>query len=175
MVEMELMPDHIKVEIKSIDDRTVATYIDDKKVGDNLTDCNYVEDGYRYHDIFHIAYATHLDWSPTLRNLMNLNRGDEHPQDSPRARLVEEGISAMIFAHAERTNYLEGIHWVNPDIIRMARLMSEGWEVSTRGHKQWQKAILEGYRVFRHAFRNGKVSFTADFSLKQMNIHDSHD
>ena len=43
----------IKVEISS----------DGKKIGNYLTDMNYSDDGYRFHDVFHLTYAAMLGWS----------------------------------------------------------------------------------------------------------------
>ena len=42
--------------------------------GDRLTDNIVDPDGYRYHDIFHFAYAVHLGWSPVIRSLLRAKR-----------------------------------------------------------------------------------------------------
>ena len=36
-------------------------------VGAALTDNAYQDDGYRFHDVFHIAFTAILGWSPVLR------------------------------------------------------------------------------------------------------------
>src|SRR5208282_82512 len=45
--------------------------------GDPLTDNAYEDDGYRFHDILHLAFAACLGWSPVLRKLLrNKNKLD---------------------------------------------------------------------------------------------------
>ena len=36
-------------------------------LGDRLTDNHLPEDDYRFHDVFHLAFAAVLGWSPTTR------------------------------------------------------------------------------------------------------------
>lgn len=60
---------------------------------------------YRFHDVFHLAYAAVLGWSPVLRALLKCKR-KSHPwldenQDGARAILIEEGISTFVFNHAK--------------------------------------------------------------------------
>lgn len=47
----------------------IEAEIDGKRFpfGDVLTDNAHHEDGYRYHDIFHAAFAVCLGWSPNTR------------------------------------------------------------------------------------------------------------
>ena len=43
-------------------------------LGNELTDNAYENSGYRYHDVFHLAYAAVLGWSPVRRQLMKQKR-----------------------------------------------------------------------------------------------------
>jgi hypothetical protein len=43
-------------------------------LGDPLTDAAHVADYYRLHDVFHLSYATLLDWSPVTRALLQRKR-----------------------------------------------------------------------------------------------------
>src|SRR5690606_38448163 len=38
------------------------------QIGDKLDDNAAVEDGYRFHDVFHLANAAVLGWSPVIRS-----------------------------------------------------------------------------------------------------------
>ena len=52
----------------------IVTLINGRKFGDPLRDNRYEDDGYRFHDIFHLSYASVLGWSPTLRALLRCKR-----------------------------------------------------------------------------------------------------
>lgn len=52
----------------------VRTEINGRIIGSALTDNAYQDDGYRFHDVFHLAYAAILGWSPVLRSLLRLKR-----------------------------------------------------------------------------------------------------
>ena len=38
-----------------------------EQIGNQLTDNAELDDGYRFHDVFHLAYAAVLRWSPVTR------------------------------------------------------------------------------------------------------------
>ena len=107
------------------------------KTGDDLSDNRYQDDGYRFHDVFHIAYAAHvLGWSPTIRALMRRKRKSvpivDEVEDGGRAIAIEEGIVAMTFSYAERRNFLEGANAIDAGILRIIKDMTAHLEVSHR-------------------------------------------
>ncbi len=58
-------------------------------IGDRLTDNRLEPDDYRFHDVFHLAYAAILGWSPVLRALFKVKRKScpkiDENQDGARA------------------------------------------------------------------------------------------
>lgn len=122
-------------------------------IGDPLTDNIADPDGYRFHDVFHLAHAAILHWSPVFRALIKQKRKSkgrfDEEQDSGRAIVVEEGLTAWIFMRAKELNYFEGQEKVSFDILKTIEEFTSGYEVSLCPLKQWERAILEGYAVFR--------------------------
>jgi NTP pyrophosphatase (non-canonical NTP hydrolase) len=51
----------------------VGIYRDGVRVGAPLTDNARNDDGYRFHDIFHLAHAALLGWSPVTRKLLTID------------------------------------------------------------------------------------------------------
>jgi len=137
-------------------------------VGDVLTDNRPVEDDYRFHDIFHLAHAAVLGWSPTLRALLKLKRKSnpevDRNEDGARAILIEEGISSWIFNHASRAMFFRSTTSLDFDLLKSVRDFVVGYEVEARPMWQWEVAILEGYRVFRSLkeHRGGRVTVDLD-------------
>jgi NTP pyrophosphatase (non-canonical NTP hydrolase) len=131
----------------------------DINFGDRLTDNIEDPDGYRFHDIFHFAYAVHLGWSPVVRALMRTKRKSnsnvDEAQDGARAGIVEEAVSAIIFSRAKQLKFFEGIDHVDFDLLKTVKEFSEGFEVDAVPMWQWETAILDGYRTFRE-LRDGK-------------------
>ena len=138
--------------------KVVKIKYDDKSYGDKLNDNIEIENGYRYHDIFHFAYAVYLGWSPIMRKHMGIkrksNRSYDENQDGARAKFLEEGISAIIFSHAKEVNFFEGSKHVHYDLLKTVRQVVKGFEVEEIPIWQWEKAILEGYKVFRKLKEN---------------------
>ncbi len=66
-------------------------------IGDRLTDNILEPDDYRFHDVFHYAYAAVLGWSPVMRALFKLKRKSQphidEAEDGARALLIEGGVS----------------------------------------------------------------------------------
>src|SRR5262249_7137677 len=122
-------------------------------VGDRLTDNKAEADDYRFHDVFHVAYAVHLGWSPILRGLFRVKRKSrpvlDENEDGARASLIEEGIATFIFGRALERNLFEGLDSLDFDLLKLVRGFVRGFESERCALWQWERAILDGYRMFR--------------------------
>jgi hypothetical protein len=133
-------------------------------VGDPLTDNRAEDDDYRFHDIFHLSFAAHLGWSPTLRRLLKVKRKSvplvDEVQDGARAILIEEGIATWIFNHAQHLALFEGIETLDYGLLKSVRRFVSGYEAENCPLWLWEEAILNGYKVFREMrkHRSGLVS-----------------
>ena len=120
---------------------------------DSLTDNAYDADGYRFHDVFHLAYAAVLGWSPVTRSLLQRKRKSnprvDEVEDGGRAVAIEEGISAMVFAHAGQHRMFEGVKTVEDSLLRTIRDMTQHLEVGARTSAEWQDAIIRGFDAWR--------------------------
>ncbi len=127
-------------------------------IGDPLTDNSLDPDGYRFHDVFHLANAAILHWSPVFRGLIKQKRKSDPSvdeiQDGGRASVIEEGLSAWIFSRAKQLNYFEGHSSISFDILKTVQQFVRGYEVEKCPLKLWENAILEGYKVFRQVLNN---------------------
>jgi NTP pyrophosphatase (non-canonical NTP hydrolase) len=136
------------------------------EIGSRLTDNKIVEDDYRFHDVFHLANAAILGWSPCLRTLFKVKRKSrpevDETQDGARAILIEEGLSTLVFHHALRLNYFASIKSLDYSLLKTVQDFVSGYEVDQCPLWQWEQAILKGFEVFRklRAHRRGVV--TAD-------------
>jgi NTP pyrophosphatase (non-canonical NTP hydrolase) len=146
----------------------VDIYLDEQKVGDQLTDASYVDDGYRFHDIFHLSYAVLLGWSPVTRQLLSKKRkSDEQTdenEDGGRAIVIEEGIAALVFGYASQHNMLENINRLDQKLLDTIQMVTGQLEVGARSQANWESAILKGFAAFRQliAHQGGRVHFDAD-------------
>ena len=122
-------------------------------IGDPLTDNIADPDGYRFHDVFHFAYTAILHWSPVVRALIKHKRKSrpeyDEEQDSGRAIVVEEGLTAWIFTRAKELNFFEGQERISLGMLKTIGEFVTGYEVSQCPLKLWERAILDGYEVFR--------------------------
>ncbi|MYB88478.1 MAG: pyrophosphatase [Proteobacteria bacterium] len=127
-------------------------------IGDPLTDNILDPDGYRYHDVFHLAHAAILHWSPTFRDLIKQKRKSnptiDEAEDGGRAIVVEEGLTAWIFSRAKHLNYFEGQNSISFDLLKVVKQFVQGYEVENCPLKLWEEAILKGYEVFRQVRKN---------------------
>ncbi len=100
--EGERLPRQIEVELVDVDEgarQHVQILVDGIVFGAELTDNAYDPDGYRFHDVFHLAYATVLGWSPITRGLLRRKRKSrpllDEVEDGGRAAVIEEGVVAL--------------------------------------------------------------------------------
>lgn len=125
----------------------------DINIGSRLTDNKVVPDDYRFHDVFHLAYAAILGWSPVMRALFKVKRKSrpevDESQDGARAILIEEGVSTLIFHHGLRLNYFASINSLDYPLLKLIKDFVGGYEVDRCPLWLWEKAILDGFAVFR--------------------------
>jgi hypothetical protein len=127
-------------------------------------------DGYRFHDVFHFANAAILHWSPVVRALIKHKRKSrpeyDETQDSGRATVVEEGLTTWIFTRAKELNFFEGQERVSLGMLKTIGEFVTGYEVSQCPLKLWERAILEGYGVFRQIRGAGGGWIIGDRALR---------
>lgn len=127
-------------------------------IGDPLTDNIGENDSYRFHDVFHLAHAAILHWSPVFRALIKQKRKSDpaydRDQDGGRAIVVEEGLTAWVFSRAKDMEYFRDQDRVSFDLLKGVQEFVRGYEVEACPLRLWETAILEGYGVFRRLQEN---------------------
>jgi len=156
------------VEVEGDDSQNVRVLINGKPFGAELTDNAYDPDGYRFHDVFHFAYAAVLGWSPVTRALLRRKRKSyplvDEVEDGGRAIVIEEGIAALAFDYARRHHMLEGVNVLDFQLLRTIKDMTSHLEVKQCTTGEWEKAILQGFKVWRAilAARGGRIAVELD-------------
>lgn len=171
--EEERIPQNFEIAITQR--KSGKTYLQWKGVfmGDPLTDNIRDEDGYRFHDVFHFAHASVLHWSPTFRALIKHKRKSDpkvdEAQDSGRAIVVEEGLTAWIFSRAKQLDFFEDQKkGVSFDMLKTIQEFVSGYEVQDCPLKLWEDAILQGYEVFRSVRANNGGIVVGDRSNRRV-------
>ena len=156
--EDQRLPRAFAVEFRPIENSDALepktqAYWNGKLWGNELGDNAYMEDGYRFHDVMHLAHAAVMGWSPVARKMFDRKRKHDPiidgVEDSGRAIVVEEGIVAYVYGHASRSAYFEDTHAIDWATLKTIRSMTDGLEVSSRPDWEWERAILLGYNVWR--------------------------
>lgn len=160
-------------------------YFDGKRLGDDLTDNAYKEDGYRFHDVMHIALVAKLGWSPVLRSLMGRKRKSspktDEVEDGARARIVEEALIKAIHAEGERLASLRG-GGLSGEPLRLFPTRGEigfgflkfistfvaDLEVAKNAFPEWESAIFEGFELFDRLRREGSGTIKVDLNTRSM-------
>jgi len=150
----------------------VKVSVNDVVIGDALTDNSHEDDGYRYHDVFHLAYAAVLGWSPVCRALLKCKRKSkvkiDEVEDGARAAIIEEAFSILIFNQAEERGWYADRSSIDIGLLKTIRRMGMGLEVQACTAKQWQEAISQGYAVFLELKRNGGGDVVVDLDKQKI-------
>ena len=177
--EQERIPQLMRAEITTTPDGRAVTTINGKKFGSPLSDNRWVEDGYRFHDVFHLSHAAVLGWSPTLRGLLGRKRRSnpsvDDIEDGGRAIVIEEGLIALIFSYAEHFNFFQDQTYLDSPgeqtLLSAVQLMTNHLEVSVRTDRDWKEAILQGYQAWRTIHAQSGGTLTADLASRTLTVH----
>jgi hypothetical protein len=168
----ERLPRQITIhlaEIAGADHRVLPVW-DGNPCGNQLGDNAYDEDGYRWHDCFHLAHLAILGWSPVFRGLLKRKRRStprvDDVEDGGRAVAKEEGIAAMVFEAAARARHYERVRVVDSDVLRTCARMAAGQEVDVCSPLEWERAILGGYDTWRAVRDTGHGAVTCDLDAR---------
>lgn len=141
-------------------------------IGDALTDNAHEDDGYRYHDAFHLAYAVVLGWSPVVRTLLKCKRKSnakiDEVEDGARAAIIEEAVSILVFNQAEQRGWYADDSSIDISLLKLILRMVGGLEVKSCTAKQWQSAIRQGYAAFTELKRNNGGDVIVDLDNQTM-------
>lgn len=156
--ESEQLPREMEIIFSEQQEGVVIMSCNGKQLGDPLTDNSYSDDGYRYHDVFHLSYLAILGWSPVLRKLLKVKRKSveliDEVQDGARAAVIEEAISAFVYSQAKNHDFYHNITRVDDTVIETIKSLVDHLEVSMCTSLEWEKAILQGCAAFRKIREN---------------------
>lgn len=176
--EGERLPRQFQVDFNTIHDESgkprMKAYYKGKPFGNDLTDNAYEGDGYRFHDVFHLAFAAVLGWSPITRSLLGRQRRSKHEvdevEDGGRAKAIEEGISALIFPYGKSYGWLEGKASVGSELLRTIKSMTAHLEVARCSTGDWENAIVQGFAVWREMKKRGGGTLLLDLDQRTLSI-----
>jgi NTP pyrophosphatase (non-canonical NTP hydrolase) len=152
------LPRHFEYELKVLGngvDSRIQMYdrVAQRVLGDPLSDNAYEDNGYRFHDVMHLAFACRLGWSPVLRKLLRRSgltnrrirsRIDE-VEDGGRAQVIDEAIVACAYAYASRHAFLAGTHTVDWTLLKQIKSLTTGLEIANCSAKQWNDTLKAGF------------------------------
>lgn len=159
------------------------------RLGAPLTDNNHDGDGYRFHDVMHVAFVVFLGWSPNLRSFMGLKRKSkpktDEVEDGGRAKILEEAVILEIHLQAKAfEDYLRQAGENAPGspyayesalsfgFLRRLRELTKGHEVYANPKQDWEDAIREGYANY-HKLRNANGGIIEiDMVARQMKFRE---
>lgn len=173
--EHEQLPRQLEVQFMQVDrgpQKVSIMRCNSLNFGDHLTDNIKDPDFYRFHDVFHFAYAVHVGWSPVMRALLRCKRKSDpkmdETEDGARAGIIEEGVSAIVFSRAKEVGFYEGLDEVDYDLLKTIQEFVAGYEVAAVPLWQWERAIIDGFKVFRHLRANGGGEVTLDLVNREL-------
>ncbi|MGH8228776.1 MAG: hypothetical protein ACREU3_12905 [Steroidobacteraceae bacterium] len=163
--ESEQLPRKFEISIVSIQKRKSRMYYRGQRLGDDLSDNSWEDDGYRFHDVLHLSNVAHLGWSPVIRGFMKRKRKSDEQldqvEDGARAVLVEELVLKAIHSEGERLAQESGRCDVEgrarqfpaPSLISFKLLKTIrghvlGHEVHKNQYWEWEDAIFDGSEIY---------------------------
>jgi NTP pyrophosphatase (non-canonical NTP hydrolase) len=173
----EQLPRLLKIHVlESKDDKRAYMKIlpDGAQLGDPLTDNAYDDDGYRFHDVMHLANLAVLGWSPVIRSLLKLKRKSQpkidEVEDGARAIVLEELVVAFVYGNAKERKYYQGVKHLDSEMLSTIKRIVRHLEVGTRKTMDWEDAIFQGYAVFRHLLEKREAVLQVDMKKRKLTI-----
>lgn len=182
-------PRRFEVKFLTIGEGRSRMYLGGRQLGNDLTDNSYDPDGYRFHDVLHLAHVAHLGWSPVSRSLMKRKRkDDDNPlldvvEDGARAGIVEEALLKVVhsegaeiaeiaypeLAAEERPLFSDEVD-IPLSFFKLIRRYVKGLEVERNSFEEWKAAIRDGHRIYGQLVREGQGTVTVDLERREISF-----
>lgn len=182
--QSEQIPRRFEIIFVTIAKGRSRMYFEGRRLGDDLTDNAYADDGYRFHDVMHLALAAKLGWSPVLRKLMGRKRRSDQQidevEDGARAAIVEEAVIKAIHAEGVRLAALQSAEAGPPkhlfangadisfSFLRRLTNFVAGLEAEKNHYWEWEDAIISGFDIFHRLCSEGQGTVTIDLEARTM-------
>ena len=153
-------------------------YMNGQQIGDELTDNSYEDDGYRFHDVLHIANAAILGWSPVLRSVLGIKRKYDaqidEVQDGARATIIEEAIVKVIHSEGvriagyprERVQFFCQRSDITFRFLNLIHTFVAGLEVEKNKYWEWEDAIMAGHKIFYELNQEEQGTVSVDLDAR---------
>lgn len=179
-------PRQFEVAFVSVGPRKSRMYLNGRSLGNDLTDNAVEDDGYRFHDVMHLANVAKLGWSPVLRDLMALKRKRDpqvdEVQDGARARIVEEAVLKAIHSEGVRLarqgyvgpllphqqNIFPNVGDISFGFLKFISSLVSNLEVAENKYWEWEDAILEGSKLFKDLRTHRQGTVRIDLSKRSL-------
>jgi hypothetical protein len=175
----------MQIAVVSIGSGRARMYWEGKRLGDDLTDNSAIDDGYRFHDVMHLANIAKLGWSPVFRKLMDRKRKSDPKideiQDGARAGIVEEALIKAIHSEGLRQAKQRtpncGPEQLRPFLneseisnrfLDFIKSLVAGLEVERNQSWEWIETIVEGYDIFRQIREEKQGTITLDLDARSI-------
>ncbi|MEQ1852742.1 MAG: nucleoside triphosphate pyrophosphohydrolase family protein [Chthoniobacteraceae bacterium] len=177
LLESEQLPRSIQIRVFETEKGRrahMSVLPDGTALGDALTDNAYDDDGYRFHDVMHLANMAVLRWSPVMRALLKRKRKSQpkldEVEDGARAIILEEMVVAFIYVNAKERSYYKDIKHLDSEMLATIKRIVGHLEVRQRRTKDWEQAIQQGYAAFRHLLDKREAVLKLDLTKRQLSI-----
>jgi NTP pyrophosphatase (non-canonical NTP hydrolase) len=180
----EQLPRKFEIAFVTLGNNHARLYYEGRRLGDPLTDNSYDDDGYRYHDVMHLANAAVLGWSPVLRKLLGKKRKSDpkidEVEDGARAQIVEEAVIKAIHAEGMRLARLEAGEQpeqarlfpnrndISFRFLRLIRTFVADLEAKDNLFWEWEDTIYVGHEMFHRLRQEGQGTITVDLNHQSL-------
>lgn len=180
-------PRQFQIAVVTIAKGRSRMYLNGRQLGSDLTDNAYDEDGYRFHDVMHLANIAKLGWSPVFRGLMGRKRRRDpkvdEVEDGARAIIVEEAIVKIIHSEGVRLARMrepqadvsslclfEHKEDITFRFLKLIHEFARGLEVFKNRYWEWESAILDGYAVFQRLREEEQGTILIDMTNRSLSF-----
>lgn len=182
-LDSERFPRRLEISIVTVGPGRSRMFLDGSQIGNDLTDNAHFEDGYRFHDVMHLANVAKLGWSPVFRALLKRKRKGQpkvdEVEDGARAQIVEELVVKAI--HSEGVRLASACGKRDSDgpvrlfptreeitfrFLKSIRSYVQGLEVSQNRDWEWIDAITEGHKLFYDLRREEQGTVLIDLNAR---------
>ena len=157
------------------DQKRVILRVNGQEAGAHIADNVRGEDGYRFHDVFHLANVAVLGWSPVLRKGMGIKRKSlddfDDAEDGGRAIVLEEAVVALTFEYARNHEFRE-LQTLDFSLLKTVKQLTANLEINRYSASELEEAILLGYRMWHAVRARGGGTFDVNLEERSMVLRD---
>lgn len=138
------------------------------QLGAKSQNWSIIDDGFKYHDIFHFTFYSMLGWSPVSKGIFGFDDPSLVYEEGYRSQILEEAVIAFIIQEYTTNSKIVP----SDELLNEIEILLYGFYGNKISKNDWKRAILVAIEIWEIIKVKKDLAIELDLKMKSIRIRD---